>query len=73
MFYRSPRRKGGICWFYLISFEGQQSTLGMAPSERNSMTSRTSCWSYPDVGLLKCLQSEFGDNSLPDEVMSVVP
>jgi hypothetical protein len=29
MFYKSPIRKGGICWLYLISFEGQLSTLGM--------------------------------------------
>jgi hypothetical protein len=33
MVYRKPLRKGGICWLYLISFEGQQSTLGMTPSE----------------------------------------
>jgi hypothetical protein len=29
VFDRSPLRKGGICWLYLISCEGQQSALGM--------------------------------------------
>ena len=29
MAHGKPSRKGGICWLYLISFEGQKGTLDM--------------------------------------------
>jgi hypothetical protein len=43
-----------------------------ALSEPNPMMDAICC-NYPDVGLLVCLQSKSGDDSLPDEVVSVVP
>jgi hypothetical protein len=40
------------------------------PSEQNPIMDAICC-SYPDVVLLVCLQSKSGDDSLPDEGVSV--